>query len=89
MSPPSARSPQWAAALFGEPRPLAAFATLDIPVLYLTGRDSTPTAHGVARLLTATLPNVEVVELDGVGHMGPITHPQRINAEIARVLAHH
>ena len=80
---------QWAAALFGERRPLAAFATLDIPVLYLTGRDSTPTAHGVARLLTATLPNVEVVELDGVGHMGPITHPQRINAEIARFLAHH
>lgn len=76
----------WAAALFGERRPLAAFASVDVPVLYLTGRDSTATAQGVARLLTARLPNVEVVELDGVGHMGPITHPQRVNAEIARFL---
>jgi len=79
--------PHWAAALFGEPRPLAAFVTLDVPVLYLTGRESTAAARGVARLLTAVLPQVEVVELEGVGHMGPITHPQRVNAEIARFLA--
>ena len=61
--------------------------TLDVPVLYLTGRESTAAARGVARLLTAVLPQVEVVELEGVGHMGPITHPQRVNAEIARFLA--
>jgi len=76
----------WAAALLGEPRPLAAFAALEMPVLYLVGRDSTASARGVARLLTAALPRVEVVEFEGVGHMGPITHPQRINEAIVRFL---
>jgi pimeloyl-ACP methyl ester carboxylesterase len=76
----------WAAALFGEARRLAAFAALEMPVLYLVGRDSTVSARGVARLLTAALPRVDVVELEGVGHMGPITHPQRVNEAIVRFL---
>jgi pimeloyl-ACP methyl ester carboxylesterase len=41
----------------------------------------------VARLLTGALPRVEVVEFDGLGHMGPITHPQQVNEVIAGFLA--
>jgi pimeloyl-ACP methyl ester carboxylesterase len=76
----------WASALLGEARPLATFAALEMPVLYLVGRDSPASARGVARLLTAALPRVEVIEFEGVGHMGPITHPQRINQAIVRFL---
>jgi len=77
---------RWAHALFTEPTPLAAFGTLDIPVLYMMGKNSTASAKGVARLLTSTLPHVEVLEFDGLGHMGPITHAQPVNEAIARFL---
>jgi pimeloyl-ACP methyl ester carboxylesterase len=78
---------RWAHALFTEPTPLAAFRSLDIPVLYMIGKRSTPAALGVARLLVNALPRVEVVEFEELGHMGPITHPERVNEVIARFLA--
>lgn len=76
----------WAHALVTEPTPLAAFSKLDVPVLYMTGSRSPPSSRGVARLLTRVLPHVQVVEFDGVGHMGPITHPDMVNATIRRFL---
>jgi pimeloyl-ACP methyl ester carboxylesterase len=76
---------QWAAA-FGASTRRSAFAALDVPVLYLTGTESPASARGVARLLTKVLPRVTAVEIEGVGHMGPITHPERINALIERYL---
>jgi pimeloyl-ACP methyl ester carboxylesterase len=77
---------QWAAALLDEPTPLAAFSTLKIPVLFMMGRESPASSRGVARLLTSVLPQLEVVEFKGVGHMGPITHPEVVNDAIARFL---
>jgi pimeloyl-ACP methyl ester carboxylesterase len=77
--------PEWEAA-FREPAPLSAFARLDTPVLYLTGSDSPASARGVARILTRTLPRVTAVEVEGVGHMAPVTHADRINALIERHL---
>lgn len=77
---------RWAHALFTEPTPLAAFRSLDIPVLYMVGKRSTSAARGVARLLAAALPRVEVLAFDNLGHMGPITHPEPVNEAIARFL---
>lgn len=77
---------RWAHALFTEPTPLAAFRSLEIPVLYMVGKRSTASARGVARLLTKALPRVELLEFDQLGHMGPITHPEPVNAAIARFL---
>ena len=77
---------RWAHAVFTEPTPLAAFRTLKVPVLYMMGKNSTPSAKAVARLLTATLPRVELLELDDLGHMGPITHPGPVNEAIARFI---
>ena len=39
-----------------------------------------------ARLLTAALPRVEVVEFENLGHMGPVTHPGAVNEAIERFL---
>ncbi|HSE05443.1 MAG TPA: alpha/beta hydrolase, partial [Methylomirabilota bacterium] len=72
---------EWDAA-FGEPTPLVAFAGLDVPVLYLTGSASPASSRAVARLLTRVLPRVTAVEIEGLGHMAPVTHPDRINALI-------
>lgn len=77
---------RWARALFTEPTPLTAFRSLDIPVLYMVGQCSTPSAHGVARLLATALPRVELLAFDDLGHMGPITHPNPVNEAIARFL---
>jgi pimeloyl-ACP methyl ester carboxylesterase len=77
---------RWAQALFTEPTPLTAFCSLNVPVLYMVGKRSTPSAQGVARLLTVALPRVEVVEFENLGHMGPITHPDLVNDVIARFL---
>jgi pimeloyl-ACP methyl ester carboxylesterase len=70
---------RWGYALFNEPTPLEAFRRLDIPVLYMTGKRSTASALGVARLLAPALPRVEFVEFDDLGHMGPVTHPDKVN----------
>src|SRR5258705_3973983 len=77
---------EWDAA-FREPTPLSAFATLDVPVLYMTGSESPASSRAVARLLTKTLPRVTAIELEGVGHMGPMTDADRVNALIDRYLS--
>jgi pimeloyl-ACP methyl ester carboxylesterase len=77
--------PEWHAA-FNEPTPLSAFAAVDVPTLFLTGTKSKASARAVARLLTAVLPRVRVEEIEGVGHMAPLTHPDRVNPLIERFL---
>jgi pimeloyl-ACP methyl ester carboxylesterase len=73
-------------ALFSDPTPLHAFAALDVPTLLLTGTRSKASVRAIARLLTPVLPRVRVEEIDGVGHMAPVTHPERVNPLIERFL---
>jgi pimeloyl-ACP methyl ester carboxylesterase len=77
---------RWAHALFAEPAGGAAFATLRMPTLLMTGGLSTPAAHGVARRLARLLPRCRHHEFADLGHMGPVTHPQAVNAVIAEFL---
>jgi pimeloyl-ACP methyl ester carboxylesterase len=72
----------WGHALLEEPTPLEAFAALRVPVFYMIGKRSPAPALGVARVLTRTLPDVEVMEFEKLGHMGPVTHPQIVNDAI-------
>ncbi len=76
----------WARALFNEPTPLAAFSELNVPVLYMMGSESPASSRGVARLLMRMLPQVQIVEFNGMSHMGPITHPEIVNDAISRFL---
>lgn len=80
---------RWSYALFTEPTPVDAFAALDIPILYMVGGSSPESAHAVARVLVPVLRNARVIELPGLGHMAPVTHPEVINAEIAKFLKEH
>jgi pimeloyl-ACP methyl ester carboxylesterase len=41
----------------------------------------------VARLVAGVLPRVRVEEIEGLGHMAPVTQPGEINARIERFLA--
>jgi pimeloyl-ACP methyl ester carboxylesterase len=76
----------WSTALFGEPTPLSDFGALDLPVLLMVGSHSPASSRGVARLLGTVLPQLQCVELQGLGHMGPITHPELVNAAIESFL---
>ena len=80
---------QWSRVLFAEPMPLRAFRALQVPVLYLVGAESPASSRGVARLLISVLPQVGVVELAGLGHMGPVTHPDIVNDRITDFIARH
>ncbi len=71
---------------FHEPTPLAAFAAVDVPTLFLTGSESPAPARYVARLLCEVLPQVTIIEFEGLGHMGPVTHPERVNEAIESFL---
>ncbi|WP_372526557.1 alpha/beta fold hydrolase [Piscinibacter sp.] len=77
---------RWAHALFTEPTALSAFRSLEVPVLYMLGKCSTASALAVARILTSALPRVEVVEFDGLGHMGPLSHPNVVNEVVSEFL---
>lgn len=69
-----------------EPQSLEAFRDLTMPILYMTGSRSPASSLGVARRLIPVLPNVEKVELEGLGHMAPIMNAQTINEHIIRFL---
>jgi pimeloyl-ACP methyl ester carboxylesterase len=77
---------RWAHALFTEPTPLAAWAALEMPVLIMTGGVSTASAHGVARRLLGALPTARHHEFAHLGHMGPVTDPEPVNALLAQFL---
>jgi len=79
----------WGRALFGETTPLAAFKELRMPVLLMQGSETTPAARAVATLLARTLPRVETMTFEGLGHMGPVTHPALVDAAIDGFLRRH
>ena len=73
-------------ALFSEPTPLAAYAAVDVPTLLLTGAKSTEPARAIVRLLSRVLPRVRIEEVEGAGHLAPVTHPEPVNRLIERFL---
>lgn len=72
-------------ALFSNPLPFDRLRALRVPTLVLLGDRSPAPARAVSRRL-GVLPFVEVESLAGVGHMGPVTHPEEVNARIAQRL---
>jgi pimeloyl-ACP methyl ester carboxylesterase len=77
----------WWRTLSEDPTPLSAFAGMSAPVLVMTGRDTRAAARCVAEALVAAVPGAQVVRFDGLGHMGPLTHPERVLAVIEGFLS--
>jgi pimeloyl-ACP methyl ester carboxylesterase len=74
-------------ATFVERWSVAALRSLDIPCLLLSGKRSTAAARRALTLLRDTLPRASVQEFDGLGHLGPIADPARVDAAIDAFLA--
>jgi pimeloyl-ACP methyl ester carboxylesterase len=80
---------RWRDTLTRETTPLSAFGALATPVLCMYGEDSPESSLSVVRVLRETLPNVTMAPQPGMGHMGPITHPERVNSQVAQFLDLH
>jgi pimeloyl-ACP methyl ester carboxylesterase len=68
--------------LLADRTPRADYAELRIPSLLLTGERSPPAARRVVALLADAL-HGRSSAITGAGHMGPISHPDAVNAAIA------
>lgn len=65
--------------------PLSAFEAVDVPVLLLRGGATPALVAYALEQIAAACPQARLEQLCAVGHMGPLTHPSRVNA---RILAH-
>lgn len=80
---------RWRDTTFAPAAGPAAFASLQVPVLLMWGDCSPESSQSVVRLLRAILPDAVGAPQPGLGHMGPVTHPERVNARIASFLDVH
>jgi pimeloyl-ACP methyl ester carboxylesterase len=68
---------------------LARYARIDAPTLLLRGAHTRVPPRRVIDLLRNTLPNCRVEEIQGAGHMAPLTHPEIVNAVIQAHIDRH
>lgn len=80
----------WAMAL-GDTEPGARLADLarlpGVPTLLLRGGQTRAPTRRIVDLLHEAIPEAELVEIPGAGHMAPVTHPEPVNAAIEAHLA--
>ena len=74
-------------ALFALQNPLADYRDLGVPARLMAGNRGPRTARRVAGLLGSAFGERSFTIIDGVGHMAPVTHPERVNPYIIRHLA--
>jgi pimeloyl-ACP methyl ester carboxylesterase len=73
-------------ALFHELAALKTFGAISTPTCLLTGTSSRVPARSIVRLLAKTLPQMRVEEIEGAGHMAPVTNPEQVNPLIETFL---
>lgn len=76
-------------ALFEEPALLKEYAALSIPTLLLYGDRSPAPTRRIAEMLGTAMPRARKLQIQGAGHMMPLTHGDSINLEIASHLQCH
>jgi pimeloyl-ACP methyl ester carboxylesterase len=64
-------------------------AGLGMPMLFLTGSRTVRAARRISELLRLAVPRARHAVLEGMGHMGPITHAPAVNRWIAGFLRAH
>lgn len=74
-------------ALFGDTTPLGRYAGFSFPLLALRGAEGPEPTRLIAERLAETAPLGRLVEIEGAGHMGPVTHGDRIADLIAAQIA--
>jgi pimeloyl-ACP methyl ester carboxylesterase len=73
-------------ALFADPLTRADLARLRMPLLLMVGTDTVPTARRIAELVRTAQPQARHELIDGLGHMGPVTHAAAFHRRVAEFL---
>jgi len=71
---------------FAETTPADVYERLHVSTLLLRGARTRATAYEIVELLRSLLPIVDLVDVEGAGHMVPLTHPAEVNAAVAQHL---
>jgi pimeloyl-ACP methyl ester carboxylesterase len=74
---------------FAETTPAEVYARLDVPTLLIRGTETRATTREIVALLHGLLPDSRILEIDGAGHMVPLTHAPEVNGAIKHHIAHH
>lgn len=61
-------------------------ARLKVPTLYLSGQESPAAIHAISGLMKLEMPHAIRHPFDGMGHMGPVTHSDIVNARIEQFI---
>jgi pimeloyl-ACP methyl ester carboxylesterase len=69
-------------AAFMDPTPIDAVNALAMPVCLLSGDASPLPVRRIMARLIRQLPRAEAATLAGIGHMGPVTHPDRFESHL-------
>jgi RimJ/RimL family protein N-acetyltransferase/pimeloyl-ACP methyl ester carboxylesterase len=70
-----------------QPEPRPHLPMVRTPALVLTGERDLPEFRAMARIYAEAIPGARLVELQGVGHMGPMEAPDRVNALLTSFIA--
>ena len=69
-------------AIFAEQNILTSLESLRMPTLCLYGEKSPRSTRVISQVLSKVLPDAELRPMQGMGHMGPITHRETVNDHI-------
>jgi pimeloyl-ACP methyl ester carboxylesterase len=73
-------------ALLRDPVGLSDIASIDAVTLYLTGKKSKLPTRALSQLLISAIPRVRSIDIEGVGHMAPLSNPDLVNPLIEAFL---
>ena len=65
------------------------YGQLDIPTLLLWGEQAPSSTREIVRMLMRAMKDARGAGLSGVGHMGPVTHPDIVNPLIKQFIEKH
>ncbi len=80
---------QFWSSVLSETKGLDRYARIGVPTLLVRGTATTQAARQVVEVLADILPNSRLVEIDGAGHMSPLTHAEAVNAAIMSHIDQH
>ena len=75
-------------ALMTQQNPLSTLAQSGIATLYLSGEDSPACVQAIGSQFARQVPDAIRQRFRAMGHMGPITHAETVNARIERFIRH-
>lgn len=67
--------------------PAEAYRTLTMPTLLLAGSATPIASRRTSALLAEAIPRAKYLEIEGAGHMGPLSHAAAVNARFAEQIA--